>query len=41
MRIREAAESDLPAIVDIYNVSVKDGKWSTNMQTSIVMGRRL
>ncbi len=36
MRIREATESDLPAIVDIYNVSVKDGKWSTNTQPTTV-----
>jgi phosphinothricin acetyltransferase len=36
MRIREAMESDLPAIVDIYNGSITDGKSSTNTQPTTV-----
>ena len=36
MRIREATESDLPAIVEIYNRSIGDGKASTNTQPSTV-----
>jgi phosphinothricin acetyltransferase len=36
MRIREATESDLQAIVDIYNGSITDGKSSTNTQPTTV-----
>jgi phosphinothricin acetyltransferase len=36
MKIREAAESDLPAIVDIYNLSIPDGKSSTNTRPATV-----
>ncbi len=36
MKIREATESDLPAIVDIYNVSIQDGISSTNTRPATV-----
>ncbi len=32
LRIREATEGDLPAIVDIYNASVREGHASTNLR---------
>lgn len=32
MRIREATEGDLPAIVDIYNASIREGAASTNLR---------
>ncbi len=36
MKIREAVESDLPAIIDIYNRSVEEGVASTNTRPTTV-----
>jgi phosphinothricin acetyltransferase len=40
MRIREAVEADLPAIVDLYNQSIPGG-WSTADTQPITVGERV